>query len=127
MVKKHLVPVPIIAEDKRDGPWKTIILVGETGTGKSTTLNSMVNFLHGVRYTDPFRYVLIGDGHDKDQSQSVTSSVTAYHLKPANIDVPYEVTLIDGPGFNEATSRKGGFKRQRDSHHYVPQMQLHLP
>ena len=84
-------------------------------------------FLHGVRYTDPFRYVLIWDGHDKDQSQSVTSSVTAYHLKPANIDVPYEVTLIDGPGFNEATSRKGGFKRQRDSHHYVPQMQLHLP
>ena len=34
---------------------KTIMVVGATGVGKTTFLNSMANYLYGVRENDPFR------------------------------------------------------------------------
>lgn len=38
---------------------KTIMLVGATGSGKSTLVDDIVNFVMGVSFDDPFRFTLV--------------------------------------------------------------------
>ncbi|XP_052248229.1 oocyte zinc finger protein XlCOF7.1-like isoform X2 [Dreissena polymorpha] len=38
---------------------KTIMMIGETGTGKSTMIDGMVNYILGVKWTDHFRYTVV--------------------------------------------------------------------
>lgn len=38
---------------------KTIMLVGATGSGKSTLVDGIVNFVMGVSFDDPFRFTLV--------------------------------------------------------------------
>lgn len=38
---------------------KTIMLVGETGSGKSTLVDSIINYILGVNFEDPFRFKMV--------------------------------------------------------------------
>eukprot|EP01084_Bolivina_argentea_P134651 237450_1 len=38
---------------------RTIMVIGATGTGKTTLLNSMMNYLWQVEYNDPYRFKLV--------------------------------------------------------------------
>lgn len=38
---------------------KTIMLVGATGSGKSTLVDGIVNYVMGVSFDDPFRFTLV--------------------------------------------------------------------
>lgn len=38
---------------------KTIMLVGEIGSGKSTLIDGIVNYVVGVNFDDPFRFTLV--------------------------------------------------------------------
>lgn len=38
---------------------KTIMLVGATGSGKSTLVDGIVNYVMGVSFDDPYRFTLI--------------------------------------------------------------------
>lgn len=38
---------------------KTILLVGATGSGKSTLVDGFVNYIMGVSFDDPFRFTTI--------------------------------------------------------------------
>ena len=40
---------------------KTIFLVGATGSGKSTLVDAMVNYILGVKWDDPFRFKVVPD------------------------------------------------------------------
>ena len=44
---------------------KKIFIVGETGAGKSTLVNSTLNYYLDVQMRDPFRYKLIFEDKDK--------------------------------------------------------------
>ena len=58
-----------------------LLVVGEIGTGKTTLLNSMVNYLLGIKYTDQLRIKMIAENAVSD-AHSITSSVNLYQIKP---------------------------------------------
>ncbi|ETN97155.1 hypothetical protein RFI_40377 [Reticulomyxa filosa] len=80
---------------------KTIMVIGETGTGKTTLLNSMMNYLWDVGFEEDVRYKLIIEDSEKAkcQFQSQTDNVTSYHLAPPVL--PYTLTVVDTPGFGD--------------------------
>lgn len=49
----------ITGEYKQTEIEKTIMLVGATGSGKSTLVDGIVNYVMGVSFEDPFRFSLI--------------------------------------------------------------------
>lgn len=82
-------------------PTKVVILMGETGTGKSTLINGMVNYVLGVKCNDPFRFKLICDDEMK-QTKSVTNIITAYTFYwQEGFAIPYNLIIIDTPGFGD--------------------------
>ena len=82
---------------------KVIMLVGATGSGKTTLINGLLNFIYDVDWKDTFRLILIGE-ETGSQSQSQTKYVTAYtiHHQPG-FRVPFTVTIIDTPGFGDTS------------------------
>ena len=61
---------------------KKIIMMGETGTGKSTLVVTFINYAVGVQMDDPFRFKLVVDGDDRanDQTVSKTSEISGTFL-----------------------------------------------
>uniref|UniRef100_A0A8C5MGG8 Fibronectin type-III domain-containing protein n=1 Tax=Leptobrachium leishanense TaxID=445787 RepID=A0A8C5MGG8_9ANUR len=79
---------------------KVILLVG--GTGKTTLINGIANYILGVDWKDDFRFKLIHEVTDKTQAHSQTSLVTAYEMNhEMGYNIPYSLTLIDTPGFGD--------------------------
>ena len=73
---------------------KVILFIGETGSGKSTTLNTFKNYLENIKYNDNYRWKLVDESkHYRKLSQSQTD-----HLK---LYITNGYTFIDTPGFND--------------------------
>ncbi|XP_016115642.1 uncharacterized protein [Sinocyclocheilus grahami] len=83
----------------KNKPHKTILLVGETGTGKTTLINTMVNYMLGVQREDKVWFEITDDQSDRTSVQSQTSSITVYgfYLQES----PIHLTIIDTPGYGD--------------------------
>ncbi|XP_057368813.2 uncharacterized protein LOC130689888 [Daphnia carinata] len=80
---------------------KTILLMGATGSGKTTMINAMINYVLGIQWEDPFRFILI-DENETSQAFSQTRKVTAYDIHYRNgFRIPYSLTIVDTPGFGD--------------------------
>ena len=83
-------------------PEKVLMLVGATGSGKSTLINGIANYVLGVRWEDDFRFKLITEEASADQTKSVTQTITSYSF-PRLDGSPLEcrLTVVDMPGFGD--------------------------
>uniref|UniRef100_A0A8C1YFJ3 Uncharacterized protein n=1 Tax=Cyprinus carpio TaxID=7962 RepID=A0A8C1YFJ3_CYPCA len=81
----------------RHKPHKTILMVGETGTGKTTLINVMINYMLGVQREDKVWFEITDDQSDRTSVHSQTSSITVYgfYLQES----PIHLTIIDTPGY----------------------------
>ena len=81
----------------------SIIMLGQTGAGKSTVINAMVNKLWKVNFHDIHRFKIIGNEKSNNITESQTTDVTAYHVKGHNSKMA--VNLIDCAGFSDTNIR----------------------
>ena len=79
---------------------KGILMFGETGTGKSTLVNAIVNYIFGVEREDDIRLQLVDEGsNEANQTESQTKWITAYTIHHQSwFKVPFTLTVIDTPG-----------------------------
>uniref|UniRef100_A0A3Q3EIC0 Fibronectin type-III domain-containing protein n=1 Tax=Labrus bergylta TaxID=56723 RepID=A0A3Q3EIC0_9LABR len=90
---------------------RTIMLIGATGSGKSTLINAMINYIVGVNWEDDFRFKLIEEDESRSQGESQTSEVTVYKINhQEGFKIDYSVTIIDTPDFGDTR----GIERDRE-------------
>ncbi|CAH2281656.1 NADPH oxidase 4 [Pelobates cultripes] len=81
---------------------KAILLIGEMGSGKTTLINGMTNYILGVDWKDEFRFKLVHEVMNQSEAHSQDSPVTVYKLNyESGYKIPYSFTLIDTPGFGD--------------------------
>ncbi|KAI4895671.1 hypothetical protein NFI96_003861, partial [Prochilodus magdalenae] len=77
---------------------KAILMVGETGTGKTTLINTMVNYFLGVKFEDKVWFE-ITEEEKRAQTESQTSEVTVYEIISEENNM--SLTIIDTPGYGD--------------------------
>ena len=78
---------------------KVILLIGQTGCGKTTLINLLINTLLGTKYNDDYRYKIIIEEKHKDESKSNTKGIHFYNIKVEGYGFP--IKIIDTQGFGD--------------------------
>ncbi|CAG0888350.1 unnamed protein product [Darwinula stevensoni] len=82
---------------------KIVMFVGVTGAGKTSLINSLVNYVLGVEWEDEFRFKLINE-KVKKKFESCTKEVSAYMIHAQHGSrFPYTLTIIDTPGLADTS------------------------
>ncbi|ROL53379.1 hypothetical protein DPX16_0301, partial [Anabarilius grahami] len=84
-------------ERDKNKPHKTILMVGETGTGKTTLINVMINYMLGVQREDKVWFEITDDQSERTSVHSQTSRITVYEFYLQ--ESPIHLTIIDTPGY----------------------------
>ncbi|XP_048031493.1 uncharacterized protein LOC125258550 [Megalobrama amblycephala] len=86
-------------ERDKNKPHKIILMVGETGTGKTTLINVMINYMLGVQREDKVWFEITDDQSKQSLAHSQTSIITVYgfYLQESKTDL----TIIDTPGYGD--------------------------
>ncbi|XP_043082529.1 uncharacterized protein LOC122329917 [Puntigrus tetrazona] len=97
VITQHFNQFRKLTSGERDlkKPHKTILMVGETGTGKTTLINAVVNYMLGVKREDKVWFEITDD-----EDHSSTAFITVYGVYDQKI--PEDLTIIDTPGYGNA-------------------------
>ncbi|XP_039537216.1 uncharacterized protein LOC120485489 [Pimephales promelas] len=95
---------------------KVILMVGETGAGKTTMMNTMINYILGVKFEDQEFYQITDEEKHKDQSQSQTSEITVYEAFVE--ENPTSLTIIDTPGYGHSE----GYEKDEEISKYLTRL-----
>lgn len=98
---ERLVRVGFGEKEKKDA-YTTILLVGETGVGKSTLINAIVNFMLRVESKYGIWFEIIETMEKQTDLQ--TDRVTVYNVFTKHS--PFSLTVIDTPGFGKTEGMK---------------------
>ncbi|KAK1879630.1 Stonustoxin subunit alpha [Dissostichus eleginoides] len=86
---------------------RTIMLFGATGSGKSTLINGLINYIVGVEWKDDFRFKLVDEDQSRSQAESQTSEVTVYKINhQEGFKIPFSLTIVDTPGFGDTSIKR---------------------
>ena len=81
---------------------KVVLVVGETGSGKTTWINAALNHILDVKHTDNFRFKLVIEENASHQELSQTQNINIYTIQPEEgCKIDFALTLIDTPGFGD--------------------------
>ncbi|XP_026064136.1 uncharacterized protein LOC113047095 [Carassius auratus] len=93
---------------------KVILLVGETGAGKTTMINTMINYILGVKFDDQEFYQITEEEEENiDESQSQAHQMTVYEVFVE--ENPISLTIIDTPGYGHTE----GYEKDREISEYL--------
>ncbi|XP_042889276.1 uncharacterized protein LOC122264445 [Penaeus japonicus] len=97
-------------------PTKVILMIGQTGAGKTRLLNAMLNYILNVKFEDSFRYTLkdeIGTA-PKSKAESQTEFVTGY-LIYHQVGMPLDCNflIIDTPGLGDTRGKEQQLRIRR--------------
>ena len=81
------------------GSEKVLMIVGATGAGKTTLINSMVNYLFGISFEDDFRLQMTHENFGKPSQRRCITSYTIYNIR--GFKLPYPLTIVDTPGYGD--------------------------
>ncbi|XP_008400593.1 uncharacterized protein LOC103460264 [Poecilia reticulata] len=80
---------------------RTVLLVGETGAGKSSLVNALANYAMGVKFEDDIWFQIV-DEKKISPTQSQTSDVIVYQIFGFEDQIlPFSLTIIDTPGYGD--------------------------
>ena len=86
---------------------RVLILVGATGTGKTTLINGIANYIFGTKWEDNFRLTVVHKESPLSQAFGQTRQITAYTFPvQEGAPLPYTLTVIDTPGFGDSDGVK---------------------
>ncbi|XP_067308219.1 uncharacterized protein [Pseudorasbora parva] len=107
-------------QKKRNVQNKVILMVGETGSGKTTLINSMINHLLGVKFEDQEFYQITEEDEEAiDETQSQTRKITVYEAFVE--ENPTSLTIIETPGYGDTE----GFEKDGKISEYLGRLFSH--
>ena len=79
-IQYYLYPKIEFSEEESNNS-KVLLIIGQTGHGKTTFINALVNIYLGITIYDKFRYLLVKN-EDKNKLDSITKEITIYKIRP---------------------------------------------